>query len=52
MAAYPEACLRDADTGDNGLPAGVVTTAVMLILGDSLNTSEYEHAVGAVEIVE
>lgn len=50
VAAYPDACLRDADTGDNGLPADVVTTAVMLILGDSLNTSELEHRVSAVEV--
>jgi hypothetical protein len=39
-AAYPQACLRDADTGDAGLPAGDVTPAVMLILGDSRNTTE------------
>jgi hypothetical protein len=36
-AAYPSACLRDADTGDAGLPAGEVTSAVLLILGDSRN---------------
>jgi len=37
--AYPAACLRDADTADAGLPAGDVTPAVMLILGDSRNTA-------------
>lgn len=49
-AAYPCACLRDADTGDNGLPADTVTSAVMIILGDSLNHSEHEHLVSALEV--
>ena len=38
-AAYPKACFRDADTGDGGMPAGVVTRAVMFLLGDSGNTT-------------
>lgn len=50
LAAYPDACLRDADTGDNGLPAGVVTSAVMIILGDSLNHSQHEHRVSALDV--
>lgn len=48
--AYPDACLRDAATGDNGMPAGVVTSSVLLILGDSTNTAEQEHLVGAIEL--
>lgn len=48
--AYPAACLRDANTGDGGLPAGVVTPAVLVILGDSNNTAEQEQWVTAVEI--
>lgn len=51
-AAYPDACLRDADTGDNGLPAGEVTSAVLIILGDSLNDDESEHRVSALEVGE
>jgi len=39
LEAYPQACLRDADTGDGGMPAGEVTSAVMLVLGDSGTTS-------------
>ena len=33
-----------------GLPAGVVTPAVLLLLGDSVNEDEHEHLVGAIEI--
>ena len=50
LAAYPGAVLADADTGDNGLPAGVETTSLMLILGDSLNHSALGHTVSAVEV--
>lgn len=49
-AAYPAACLRDAATGDGGMPQGVTTTAVMLILGDSLNQSQSEIEVSALEV--
>ena len=38
VEAYPEACLRDADTLDGGMPAGVVTRSVLWVLGDSSNT--------------
>jgi hypothetical protein len=48
--AYPDACLRDAATGDNGMPAGVVTPAVLVILGDSVNDTENEQLVGAIEV--
>lgn len=51
VAAYPDACLADADTGDNGLPKGVINSAILLILGDSLNTSALEQRVEALEIV-
>ncbi|GDX79190.1 hypothetical protein LBMAG42_10010 [Deltaproteobacteria bacterium] len=51
VAAYPAACLRDAATGDGGLPAGVVTPAMLVILGDSNNTAELEHLLGAIEIL-
>lgn len=37
VAANPGAVLRDAFTGDGGLPAGAVTPAVMLVSGDSGN---------------
>ena len=37
--AYPDACLRDADTLDGGMPADVETRAILWILGDSSNTS-------------
>lgn len=50
LAVYPDAVLRDATTGDNGMPAGVETTALMLIVGDSLNTSEAEQRVTAIEV--
>jgi hypothetical protein len=50
VAAWPAACLRDAATGDNGLPAGVVTPSVLIILGDSVNELELEHTVSAVEV--
>lgn len=50
VAAYPDACLRDAETGDNGLPACEETTAIMLILGDSVNHSALEHRVSAIEV--
>lgn len=50
LDAWPHACLADADTGDAGMPADTVTTAVMLILGDSLNEQELEQRVSAVEI--
>lgn len=50
VEAWPEACLRDADTGDNGLPADTVTSAVLIILGDSVNHSAYEHHVSALEV--
>lgn len=48
--AYPDACLVDADTGDRGLPKGVVNSAILVILGDSLNTTAYEQQIGALEI--
>lgn len=32
------------------MPAGVVTPAVMILLGDSLNELELEHTVSAVEV--
>ena len=50
VEAYPLACLRDASTGDGGLPAGVVTSAVLIILGDSANTAEAQFDALAVEI--
>lgn len=50
VAAHPYAVLRDAETGDNGMPAGEETTALMLIVGDSLNTSEAEERVTAIEV--
>lgn len=50
LAAYPMACLRDADTGDYGMPADTVTTAIMAIVGDSVNVSELEHRVSAIEV--
>ena len=50
LAAYPRACLSDADTGDNGLPRDTVTTAIMVIEGDSVNTSALEQRVAAVEV--
>ena len=37
VAANPGAVLRDAFTGDGGLPSGAVTPAIMLVSGDSLN---------------
>lgn len=50
VASYPLACLRDADTGDAGMPKDTVTTAIMLILGDSLNHSAQEQRVSRVEV--
>lgn len=50
VSAYPWACLTDADTGDDGMPRDTVTTAIMVIEGDSLNTSELEQRVSAVEV--
>ena len=50
VSAYPDACLRDADSGDGGLPAGVVNRSVLLIVGDSLNNEEAEHRVSALEV--
>ena len=50
VSAYPRACLKDADTGDLGLPADTVTTAIMAIVGDSVNTSELELRVSAIEV--
>jgi len=38
LAVYPSARLRDASSGDGGLPKTTVTPAVMLITGDSGNT--------------
>ena len=38
-AAYPFACLVNAETGDGGMPKGQPTSAVMLILGDSTTKS-------------
>jgi hypothetical protein len=50
VTAYPTACLRDAATGDGGMPQGVTTSAVMLILGDSQNQSEGDVEVSALEV--
>lgn len=49
-AAFPDACLRDADTGDAGLPAGRGTPAVMLILGDSRNAAALSVELSAVQV--
>lgn len=50
--AYPFACLRDVATGDAGMPTAAVTSAVLLILGDSTNTTANEQHVAAVEVGE
>lgn len=39
VAANPTAVLRDAFTGDGGLPAGAVTPAILLVSGDSGNVT-------------
>lgn len=39
VAANPTAVLRDAFTGDGGLPAGAITPAVLLVSGDSANVT-------------
>ncbi len=48
VEAYPGACLADADTGDGGMPKGVVTSSVMVILGDSANTEANRWGVNRV----
>jgi hypothetical protein len=50
VAACPSACLRDADTRDAGLPAGELTEAGMIILGDSRNQEVLEQRVLGVQI--
>jgi hypothetical protein len=39
VAANPGAVLRDAFTGDGGMPAGALTPAVLLVSGDSGNVT-------------
>ncbi len=39
LETYPEACLANAATGDNGMPAGVVTSGILLVVGDSNTTT-------------
>ncbi len=48
--AYPSACLVDADTGDGGMPAEMVTSAVLLVLGDSGTTSAHRWGVDRVSV--
>ena len=50
VAAYPAACLRDAQTGDGGMPAAEPTTAILFITGDSQTNNEAETLVNAVEV--
>ena len=40
LDSYPDACLRDADTLDGGMPVDTVTRSVLWLLGDSANTDE------------
>ena len=52
IEAYPSACLRDADTGDGGMPTGVETRSVLWILGDSSNAIVQEWSIRKLSVGE
>ncbi len=48
--AYPAACLVDFSTHDGGMPKDEVTSAIMLLLGDSSTTDAYRWGVVRVSV--
>ncbi len=47
---HPAACLRDAVSHDSGMPAGVKLSALLVILGDSMNQSEHQVKVTSLKV--
>jgi hypothetical protein len=50
LASYPNARLRDASTGDGGMPKTTVTPAILIIVGDSNNVTMASRLIEEVKL--